>query len=121
MLMRTRYVKLVRVPVFCAALVATALGCGERRKAVEHNNKGFALLSQKRFAEAASAFDAAIAADPKLPEAYLGKGRAYDETQQPQKAEEALKKYTSMRTNDADGFYYLGLALDAQKRLSEAV
>jgi len=121
---KERRAPLARAPLafgLCAIVAMGSFACGERRKAVEHNNKAFALLAQKRFTEAITSFDAALAADPKLPEAHLGLGRAYDETQQAPKAEEALKKYTSMRTTDGDGFYYLGLALDAQKRFADAV
>ena len=104
-----------------AALCLAGGGCGERRKAVEHNNKGFAMLSQKRFVEALTAFDAAIAADPTLPHPYLGKGRAFDETQQPQKAEEALRQYATLSPGDADGHYYLGLVLESLNRQADAV
>jgi tetratricopeptide (TPR) repeat protein len=102
----------------CAALLA--LSCGERKKAVEANNRAFALLSQKRRAEAIAEFERGLKFDPKLPELHLGLGRAYEETQQYTKAEQALKKYTELRKDDADGHYFLGLVLEAQGRVDEA-
>lgn len=106
-----------------AVLVCCALwaqGCGDKRRAVEANNKGYALLSQKRFAEAVSAFEQAIAAEPSVAEPYLGLGRAYDETQQLDKAEQHLRKYVSLRPKDGDGHYYLGLVLVGKKQDGEA-
>jgi tetratricopeptide (TPR) repeat protein len=106
------------VAVMCCAVFA--LACGDKRRAVEANNKGYALLSQKRFAEAVSAFDQATAADPSVAEPYLGLGRAYDETQQLDKAEQNLRKYVSLRPKDGDGHYYLGLVLEGKKQDGEA-
>jgi tetratricopeptide (TPR) repeat protein len=110
----------------CVALglglgVLLAASCGERKKAVEHNNRGYSMLSQKRLAEAAAAFEAAIAADPSLAEPYLGLGRVYDETQRLDKAEAALRKYTQLRKEDADGHYYLAVVLEQLKRFGDAV
>ena len=98
-----------------------SLACGDRRRAVEANNRGYVLLSQKRFAEAMSAFDQAVGADASLAEAHLGLGRAYDETQQFDKAEQSLRKYTTLRPGDGDGHYYLGLVLVGKKQDAEAM
>jgi len=42
------------------------------------NNLGILLLRERRFDEAIEQFDAAIAADPRLPEPYVNKGNALD-------------------------------------------
>lgn len=99
---------------------ALAAGCGGRRKAVEANNRAFGLLAQKRYADAVKEFERGIALDPKVPELYLGLGRAHEETQQYPDAEKAFRKYTELRPKDADGHYFLGLTLEAQNRLADA-
>jgi tetratricopeptide (TPR) repeat protein len=106
--------------VLLVCSVALLGGCGDRKKAVEANNRGFQLLTQKRRAEAIIEFERGIKHDPKLAELHLGLGRAYEETQQYSKAEQALKEYTRLRSSDVDGHYFLGLVLEQQSRPEEA-
>jgi tetratricopeptide (TPR) repeat protein len=110
----------MRNKLLIALTLLLALGCGQRKKAVESNNRGFALLAQKRYADAIAEFQRGISHDDKLPELHLGLGRAHEETQQYPKAEEAFRKYTQLRPADQDGHYYLGLVLEAQVRTRDA-
>ena len=57
-----------------------------------HMDQGKAQMEKKRYALAIRSFSAAIRRDPRLSEAYLLRGKAYDQVGMPQKA---IKDFTA--------------------------
>jgi tetratricopeptide (TPR) repeat protein len=78
------------------------------------------LLKQGQYAPAARSFEAVTVQNPKAAQAWFGLAVCYSQMQQPGDVVAAIRKYLELEPHAADGHAVLGLALQAQVRLSEA-
>ncbi len=96
----------------------------DKIKTVKHpysNNKmGSVFLSWHLIPEAIHEFQTAIDHEPKMIEAYVNLGRAYLESDDPQKALEVLKNAMQQSANFPDIYNYLGVAYSDLSQFGQA-
>jgi tetratricopeptide (TPR) repeat protein len=78
------------------------------QSAKNHMDQGRAQMERKRFALAIRSFSAAIRRDPRLSEAYLLRGQAYDQAGIPQRAIKDFSRYIELHPSNPKGYIYRG-------------
>jgi tetratricopeptide (TPR) repeat protein len=73
-----------------------------------HMDQGKAQMEKKRYALALRSFSAAIRRDPRLSEAYLLRGTAYDQVGSPQRAIKDFTRYIELNPSDPKGYVSRG-------------
>ena len=73
-----------------------------------HMDQGKAQMEKKRFVIAIRSFSAAIRRDSRLSEAYLLRGKAYDQVGIPQKAIKDFTRYIELHPSDPKGYISRG-------------
>jgi tetratricopeptide (TPR) repeat protein len=73
-----------------------------------HLDQGKAQMEKKRFALAIRSFSNAIRRDPRLSEAYLLRGKAYDQAGMPLKAIKDFTRYIELNPSDTRGYISRG-------------
>jgi Tfp pilus assembly protein PilF len=87
---------------------------------VRFENYGVALMANKQYSDAQSAYQSAIALDAKSVAAHLGLGGAYLEDRQFSKAESEFRTAMTLAPKSATPHDSLGLSLQAQKKFADA-
>ena len=107
------------------AAIAGAVGARAQadahQKAVQLNNRGVAQMSQQFTERAASSFEAARKADPKLAQAAINDGIALLTLEKLDDAKAALKQAIMVDPNRAQAWYNLGLAQHAANEMEDAL
>lgn len=104
-----------------AGVAAVRAQSGAHEEAVRLNNRGVALMSQQKPAQAAESFEKARKADPKLAEAAINDGIALMTLQKLDEAKAALQQAIVVDPKSARGWYNLGLAQHASNEMEDAL
>jgi tetratricopeptide (TPR) repeat protein len=107
------------VAAFGARAGATVLQDGGRADVYYRDGARFAL--EGRLAEAASAFEQAVALDPTNGNAYFNLGNVYSELGRWSEAVAAYRKAVSLRKDDGEAYNNLGIALSRRGVYVQAV
>jgi tetratricopeptide (TPR) repeat protein len=121
---RNPYTLFLFIVLFAAALLIGACTTPEKAKA-QHVARGQALLTDKKFQEAALEFRNALQIDEKLADAHWGLANAYEGLQRYQEAFEEMKAVVALDANNLDarvrlGNYYLMGGKQSSAAVSEA-
>ncbi|WP_342586290.1 tetratricopeptide repeat protein [Methylobrevis pamukkalensis] len=99
-------------------MISDALAARAFKRAVKAGN---AANRERRWTEAMTAFEAALAAQPKARKAWIQLGHARKEIGLLGKAEEAYRRAVALDGTDADAHLQLGHALKLQGRIDDAI
>ncbi|HEY2227481.1 MAG TPA: tetratricopeptide repeat protein [Xanthobacteraceae bacterium] len=114
----------LRAGTWFARTLATAGGEAADRKSEDAEAlfaRGNALREQRRYDEALTSYDQALALAPDHAEALLTRGNALQALRRSAQALASYDKVVALRPDHADAFYNRAIALNELKRLEEAV
>src|SRR5450755_3503779 len=95
--------------IIAIALLAATAPAPDPQEAARLNNIGVAYMNQQLFEKALKSFEAAAASDPNLDVVAVNRGVALLNLQRVDEAKALLEKATAKNSNDAHGWYNLGL------------